>query len=58
MQNGETRGKAGSLEKINADMGEMVNKYSVYNRSYASKNFTEENYTSQIIDVLKSTTKA
>jgi glycosyltransferase involved in cell wall biosynthesis len=53
-----SRAIAESLEKINADTSEMVNKYSVYNRSYAIKNFTEENYTSQIIDVLHTTAGA
>jgi glycosyltransferase involved in cell wall biosynthesis len=42
-----------ALDKINTDVPAMVQKYSVYNRAFAEKNFTEETYTDQILEVLR-----
>ena len=48
---------ADCLEKISQNVPAMVDKYSTYNRPYAAAHFTEENYTTQVIDILNGTIK-
>lgn len=49
---------ADTLEEISADLDTMVEKFAVYNRTYSLASFTEEKFTSQVLEVLQSTIKA
>ena len=48
---------AAPLTTINTDVKGMVEKYAAGNRKYALANFTEKQFTAQILDVLQSTLK-